>query len=147
MFEEHNKLTKASYWLLATGSLVGFVFMAVALPQLTWDTPWISCVILAVLSLMLTLNTYFAYLVYKRSLKALKLCLWLYGLQVIGFETENWALSLNFRMNISVSWSFNSTEVTINLLATVIFVVMLLAYRTVRGANKSINYAPSAPGS
>lgn len=147
MFEEHNKLTKASYWLLAISSLIGFVFIAAILPQLTWDTPWVSYVLVAVLGLMLALNTYFAYLIYKRSLKALKLCLWLYGLQIIGFETDNWALSFNFGMNMSVSWSFNSTEVTINFLAAAIFVIILLAYRSVRGANKSINYAPSAPHS
>ncbi len=96
---------------------------------------------------MLALNTYFAYLIYKRSLRALKLCLWLYGLQIIGFETENWALSLNFGMNVSMSFVYNSTLVTINLLAIVIFMVILLAYRSVIGANKSNNYAPSAPDS
>jgi len=147
MFEEHNKLTKTSYWLLAISSLVGFIFVAATLPQLTWGAPWVSYALAAALSLMLALNTYFAYLIYKRSIKALKLCFWLYGLQIIGFETENWALSLNFGMNVSVSFVHNSTLVTINLLAIVIFVVILLAYRSVIGANKSINYAPSAPDS
>ncbi|MDQ2077118.1 hypothetical protein [Marinimicrobium sp. ABcell2] len=147
MFGEHNRLTKTSYWLLAISSLAGFVFMALVLPQLAWDTPWISYALVTALGLMLVLNTYFAYLIYKRSLKALKLCLWLYGLQIIGFETENWALSLNFGMNVSVSWMYKSTEVTINLLAIVIFVVIFLAYRSVRSANKSINYEPLAPDS
>ncbi|WP_341937449.1 hypothetical protein [Marinimicrobium sp. C2-29] len=147
MFEEHNKLTKTSYWLIAISSLIGFAFMAAILPQLTWDAPWISYALAGALGLMLALNTYFAYLIYKRSLRALKLCLWLYGLQIIGFETENWALSLNFGMNVSMSFVYNSTLVTINLLAIVIFMVILLAYRSVIGANKSNNYAPSAPDS
>lgn len=139
MFEEHNKLTKASYWLLAISSLVGFAFLGMLLPQLTWDQPWLSYVIATVLSLMLICNTYFAYRIYKRSIKALKFCLWLYGLQILGFETENWAFSLNFGMNASISWVYESNEVTINLLAIVIFVVVFFAYRSIKSANKLSN--------
>ena len=136
MFEEHNKLTKASYWLLAISSLVGFAFLYVILTQLQWDQPWVTYVVSAVLSLMLIFNTYFAYRIYKRSVRALKFCMWLYGLQIIGFETENWAFSFNFGMNISVSWAYESTEVTINLLAILIFIVIFLAYRSINSANK-----------
>jgi len=137
MFEEHNKLTKASYWLLGLSSLVGFAFVGMLLPQLTWDQPWLSYVIAAILCLMLICNTYFAYRIYKRSIKALKFCTWLYGLQILGFETENWAFSLNFGMNASISWAYESNEITINLLAIAIFVVVFLAYRGVVSANKS----------
>lgn len=145
MFEEHNKLTKASYWLLAISSLVGFPSMALVFLQLTQEAPWGSYALVAALTLMLALNTYFAYLIFKRSLNALKLSLWLYALQTIGIEAGSWDLGLSFGMNVSARLVFGSTEVIVNLLALLVFVVIFRAYRSVQGANRSMNYAPSAP--
>ncbi|MES2604861.1 MAG: hypothetical protein V4603_07980 [Pseudomonadota bacterium] len=145
MFEKHNKLTRTSYWLIAASSLAGFFSMAAVLPSFMAEHSGISYVLGTALSLMLLLNTYFAYLIYKRSLRALKLCLWLYGLQIIGFETDSWAFSLNFGMNVSVGWTYGSTAITLNLLAIAIFAFIFLSYRSVATANKSNNFVPSAP--
>jgi hypothetical protein len=134
MFEEHNRLTKATYWLLAISSLVGFVIITVFTPQFIREQPWPLYVLTAASSLMLILNTYLAYLVYTRSLKALQLCLWLYGLQVVGLKTENFlALHLTFTVNPTMSLgTLGSTQITINLLAVAIYIVILSAYRSVR---------------
>lgn len=138
MFEYHNKYTKTSYWLLAISSLVGFVFMGMFLPSLGGDQPVLIYGIAILLSIMLLLNTYFAYRIFKKSTRTLKLCLWLYGIQIIGFETENWALSLNFGMNASLTWSYESTNITFNILAIIIWFVIFKALRSVTKANNPL---------
>ena len=138
MFESHNKFTKLSYWLLALSSLSGFIFMGMLFPILVDEQPTLIYGLVVVLSLMLILNTYFAYRVYKRSISVLKWCLWLYGLQIIGFETDNYALSLTFGMKFTVTWSYETTSITFNLLAIAIWFVVLKALRSVSIADKAI---------
>jgi hypothetical protein len=138
MFGSHNIFTKLSYWLLALSSLSGFIFMGMIFPSLVDEQPTLVYALVVILSLMLILNTYFAYRIYHKSISALKLCLWLYGLQVIGFETENWALSLTFGMKFTISWSYETTNITINLLAIAIWFVVFKALRSVSLANKLI---------
>lgn len=146
MFESHNKFTKLSYWLLALSSLTGFIFMGMFLPSLFDAQPTLVYALVAILSLMLILNTYFAYRIYRHSTSALKWCLWLYGLQIIGFETENWALSLTFGMKFTITWTYETTNITINLLAIVIWFVVLKALRSVSIANKAIKNGPVSVG-
>ena len=146
MFEYHNKFTKLSYWLLALSSLSGFIFMGMLFPSLVDEQPTLIYGLVAVLSLMLILNTYFAYRIYKHSLSALKWCLWLYGLQVIGFETENYALSLTFGMKFTVTWTYETTNITFNLLAIAIWFVVLKALRSISIANKAIKNGPVTVG-
>lgn len=143
MFEKHNKLTRISYWLLTINGLIGFALIGSILPQLTWNLPWISYVIVAMLCLILIFNTYAAYAIYKRNFKALKLCMWLYGVQIVGFETENWAFSLNFGMNASISWVYETNEITINLLAIVIFTLVFLSYRSINKLRDSDSVSSS----
>jgi len=135
MFEHHNKYTRTSYWLLSISSLAGFLIMGMFLPSLGGEQPVLIYGIEILLSIMLLLNTYFAYRIFKKSTRALKLCLWLYGLQIIGFETENWALSLNFGMDASLTWSYESTNITFNLLAIIIWFAVFKALRSVTKAN------------
>ncbi len=146
MFKYHNKFTKLSYWLLALSSLSGFIFMGMLFPSLVDGQPTLIYGLVAVLSLMLILNTYFAYRIYKHSLSALKWCLWLYGLQVIGFETENYALSLTFGMKFTVTWTYETTNITFNLLAIAIWFVVLKALRCISIANKAIKNGPVTVG-
>lgn len=138
MFESHNKFTKLSYWLLGLSSLSGFIFMDMFFPSLVDEQPTLIYALVAILSLMLILNTYFAYRIYHHSVSALKWCLWLYGLQIIGFETENWALSLTFGMKFNITWTYETTNITINLLAILIWFLVLKALRSVSIANKPI---------
>ena len=138
MFESHNKFTKLSYWLLALSSLSGFIFMGMFIPSLDSGQPIVIYVLVVILGLMLILNTYFAYRIYHRSISVLKWCLWLYGLQIIGFETENWAFSLTFGMKFTISFTHETTNITINLLAIVIWFVVFKALRSVSLANKAL---------
>lgn len=138
MFESHNKFSKLSYWLLALSSLSGFIFMGMFFPSLVDEQPTLIYALVAILSLMLILNTYFSYRIYHRSISALKWCLWLYGLQIIGFETENWALSLTFGMKFIVTWSYETTNININLLAIIIWFVVLKALRSVSITKKEV---------
>lgn len=138
MFEYHNKYTKLSYWLLVISSLFGFIFMGIFLLGLGGGQSLLIYGLAFLLSLMLILNTYFAYRIFKKSNRALKLCLWLYGFQIIGFESENWALSLNFGINTSITWSNGSTNITFNVLAVIIWFVIFKALRSVTKANNPI---------
>ncbi|MBX2808412.1 MAG: hypothetical protein KTR20_07245 [Cellvibrionaceae bacterium] len=138
MFENHNKLTKASYWLLAISSVIGFIISMSTLPQLASPGSWPVSIMGVVLTLVFLLNAYFAYLIYKRSLKAIKFCMWLYGLQILGFESENVSFSLAFGLQVFLSINSGSGILTINFAATVVFIILLLAYRSVKNANKDL---------
>jgi hypothetical protein len=120
--------------------------MGILFPSLVDEQPTLIYGLVAILSLMLILNTYFAYRIYKRSISALKWCLWLYGLQIIGFETENYALSLTFGMKFTITWSYETTNITFNLLAIVIWFLVLKALRSVSIANKAIKNGPVTVG-
>lgn len=133
VFEEHNRLTKATYWLLAINSLVGFAIITVFAPQFLRGQPWPVYILTAASGLMLVFNTYLAYLVYTRSLKALQLCLWLYGLQVAGFQAENLTFNLTFTLSPTMRLGTSgSTEIIFNLLSFAFFLFILSAYRSVR---------------
>jgi len=89
-----------------------------------------------VLSIMLLLNMYLAFRIYKKSTRALKACLWLYGLQILAsYETDNSSYSLNLGMNISLNWSYKSLSISINILALMIFLVVFMALYSVVKAN------------
>jgi len=128
MFKTHNKYTIATFSILGISSLIGFYFIGMMYTLFGNEEPLLIYVVAGILSVMFLLNTYFAYLIFKRSLRALRFSFWLYAAQILGFDTGNWALSLNFGMNLSISFSYETTEVTINILAIIICVVAHLAY-------------------
>ena len=136
MFASHNKYTKLSYWILAISSIIGFIVMGMLIPSVTQNQPVLMYILVSVLSTMLLLNTFFAYKVFKRSVSALKWCLWLYGLQIIGFESANWAFSLTFGLQFTITWAIGETSVTFNLMAIVIWFLVFKALRSVNTANK-----------
>lgn len=138
MFEDHNKLTKASYWILSISSVIGFIALALVLPQLASSGSWFIGIIGAVLTLMFLLNTYFAYLIYKRSLKAIKFCMWLYGLQIFGFDSESFSFGLTFGLQAFLSINIGSSTLTINFAAIIVFIVLLLAHKSANNANKAL---------
>lgn len=141
MFQEHNKLTKTTYWLLAISSIVGLIVLTAFMPQFLHGEPWPIYALTAVVVLMFIINTYLAYLVYVRSVKALQICVWLYGLQIVGFKTENWTFSLAFTVNPTVSIvGLGSTVIVVNLAAIAIFCVIVSAYRSIKDDSK-----PTAP--
>ncbi|WP_438467007.1 hypothetical protein [Marinomonas sp. PE14-40] len=59
-------------------------------------------------------------------------------MQIIGFETENWALSLNFGMNASLTWSYEFTNITFNVLAILIWFVVFKVLLSVTKANNPL---------
>ncbi len=136
MFESHNKYTKLSYWTLAISSVVGFVAMGMLIPSVTQNQMISMYILISVLSAMLLLNTYLAYKIFKRSVSALKWCLWLYGLQIIGFETANWGFSLIFGLQLTISWAIGESSLTINLMAIIIWFLVFNALCSVNTANK-----------
>jgi hypothetical protein len=133
MFSHHNFKTTLAYWTLAVSSLVGAMTMALVVPQLiTSGSETSMYVLVSALLVMLILNTYFAYSIYQRSEKALTLCLWLYGLQIIGFKTEYLSFSLSFGFQLTFSWSFDSFSFSVNLAAIIIWFIVYSALKSVR---------------
>ena len=131
MFKRHNKYTIAMYSVLGVSSFIGFYVLGMLYTTFGNDQPLLTYVVVGILSVMLLLNTYFAYLIYKGSLRALRFSFWLYAVQILGFDTGYWALSLNFGMNLSISFNYETTDVTINMLAIIICVIAHLAYRSI----------------
>lgn len=130
MFESHNKLTTVSYRLLAFNGGAGFIFMGLYLPSLVSEQ--------LLLFLLLVLNAYFAYRIYHKSVSAIKWCLWLYGLQIVGLSTKNWSVGLASGMKVNITLSYEAINITVNLMALVIWVVLLLALFSLSNANKSL---------
>lgn len=132
MFDQHNKLTTTSYIVLGVSSLIGFIFIVIILGLNGPNQGWPHFLIAGIMCLVLFLNTYLAFKIYKRSKRALVFSLWLYGLQVLGFETENWAFAFEFGMTATASFDYEGITLNINLLAIVIFSILFFAYRSVR---------------
>lgn len=135
-FKEHNRYTRATYWVLFVGSAVGFVFVGgLLLTGMTLKTelPKMWFVVLTIiLSGMLIANSYIAYKIYKKSYSAFRLCLILYGIQILGFETENWALQLNFGMSVAITIGIGSVKVTLNMMAIAIVALGIKAMKTLK---------------
>lgn len=133
MFLYHNFNTRLAYWVLAISSLIGVVTLALMALQLTAsESANFMYMLILVLSVMLVFNTYFAYEIYKLSERALTLCLWLYGLQIVGFETEHLSLSMSFGLQLNFSWSFDSFSFSVNLAAIIIWFIVYSALKSVR---------------
>ena len=133
MFSHHNFNTKLAYWTLALSSVFGAISLSIITSQLLpqGNTNFISGLVLF-LTVILCLNTYFAYRVYKLSKKALVLCLWLYGFQIIGFETQYLSFSSSFGFQINISWSFDNVTLSVNLTAILICFVLYKALKSLR---------------
>ena len=129
MFDQHSGYSRAVYILLAINSLAGIAFTGAILPQLVPESDFIETVLVTVPVLLI--NTYFAYRIYKKSGKALKLSAWFYSLQIIGIETDSVAFSLDSGMRILLVWENEGIQFAVNLLAMVTLIVILLALRNV----------------
>ncbi|MBU2057244.1 MAG: hypothetical protein KJ556_06940 [Gammaproteobacteria bacterium] len=133
MFLHHNFNTKLAYWTLAVSSLVGVVTISLMTTQLiTNQSATFMHILVSALLAMLVLNTYFTYRLYKLSEKALILCLWLYGVQVVGVETEYLLFSLSFGFQFTFSLSFDSFSLSVNLAALIIWFIVYSALKSVR---------------
>jgi hypothetical protein len=110
--------------------------MGMLIPSVTQNQMFSMHILVSALSAMLLLNTYLAYKVFKRSYSALKWCLWLCGLQIIGFESADWAFSLIFGLQLTISWEIGESSLTINLMAIIIWLLVFKALRSVNTANK-----------
>lgn len=133
MFSHHNFNTKLAYWTMAVSSLIGVVTMTLVAPQLMPDkSAAYMYILVSGLSVILVLNTYFAYKIYKLSEKALTLSLWLYSLQVVGFETEHLTFSLSCGLQLTFSWSVGSVSLSVNLASIIIWLIVYSALKSVR---------------
>lgn len=139
MFESHNMYTKLSYWTLALSSVAGFVAMSMLILSVTQNQMFSMYILISALSTMLLLNTYLAYKVFKRSFSALKWCLWLYGLQIVGFETAHWSFSLIFGLQLSISWTIGDFSLAINFMA---IVILFLVFKAIRSVNAAEHLSP-----
>jgi hypothetical protein len=89
-------------------------------------------ILVSALLVILVLNTYFAYRIYKLSEKALTLSLWLYGLQIVGIETEHLSFSLSLGLQLTFSWSVESVSISVNLASIIIWLIVYSALKSVR---------------
>jgi len=132
MFLYHDFNTRSAYWVLTANSLIGIVTIAlIAFQLITSESATFMYMLISVLSVMLILNIYFAYRIYKLSKKALVLCLWLYGLQIVGFETEQLMFSMSFGLQLNFSWSFDRFSFSVNLAAIIILFIVYSALKSV----------------
>ncbi len=126
----HNKYTKLTYWLLGLGSCLGLVFLWALALMFASGQPLFIWGLAIVLTLMLGINSYFAYQIYRKNFKVLKWVMWLYAFQIIGFETENWAYSFSFGLQLNVSLPLGSAKVVINLFS---ILILFVVYKAIKG--------------
>lgn len=132
MFEKHTNFTRAAYIIIGLNSLIGLLSLAVIssfLSEFKLDFQYITTLFL---SILLFLNVYFAFLIYKKKLFMLKFCLWLYGFQIIGLKTDNFEFSLVFGTKLEVTWSIGSFNLMFNIMAFIILFVLFKALSSLK---------------
>ena len=138
MFVSHNIYTKLSYLLVTFSSVIGFFYIDGVYSQLNYEPSALTYALIVVLNIMLILNSYFAYLIYQRRIKALEWCSWLYALQILALDTDSWDFSLSFGFKFNLSWSYEATNITVNIFALITLFILIKAQRSVSIANKKI---------
>lgn len=136
MFLSHTKYTKLAYLTIVANSLLGFLSLGAIIPLLTDFELNFTYIVTSVLVLMLFVNLYIAYLIYKRSFFVLKLCLWLYGLQIFAFDFGSFSFSMIFGTKFLLTWSIGNFSISFNIFALVIWAIVkkaLLSLESVHG--------------
>lgn len=133
MFETHTRLTKLVCWLMAFNCVVGTITLATVLPtfQLAVEDLSASAILVVLFVTLLVFNVYLVYRVYQKSIRALKISVWLYVLQIINVETEFFSFYLNTGLQLTLSWSFETLAVSINFAALAISLLLHKAYKGV----------------
>ncbi|PTP56832.1 hypothetical protein CWO01_23840 [Vibrio splendidus] len=137
MFESHNKYTKAICIILILSSVIGLISVGGLFTYLTLDQPPIILGMVILLLGMLLTSIYFSYAVYNKNLRVLKLCYLLYALQLVGFETDSYALSLTFGLKFFVNFNVGNIMLSINLMAIAIMFLVYKSLQRISIANKA----------
>lgn len=108
-------LTAASIFLLITNQSVGFHAS-------------IYGKILA-LGFVILASGYLIFYIYKKELKAIKLCFWFCLLQIITIESESLTIGLSYGVKVAAIFEIGEAIITINILAlfTLLFVGKVLS--------------------
>lgn len=138
MFERHNKLTIASYILLAINGVAGALIAIFAVPEYLRNGNYLTYLAAGLLCIIPVLSGYLAYGIYKRSIKVLFFCVWLWALQVFRYENGFWTFSLRFGVDLSYIVPIGTGKLLINLWALMTFIVLFLAYRGVSNSKHAV---------
>lgn len=136
LFESHNLYSKLTYLIVGFSSVVGVLYLVLFFSSLENSQGMLPWIIGGVLGLMLCLNTLFAYRIFKKSRFALIGVALLYLLQIVSIESPQWAFSVSFGMQVTLSWQVDEVTVGINFLALMISALALVAVRSVEVKKK-----------
>lgn len=144
MFDIHTRLTKLACWLMAFNCVVGAITLAIVLPtfQSVVEDFSASAILVVLFIMLLVFNFYLVYRVYQKSVRALKISVWLYVLQIISIETEFFSFYLNTGLQLTLSWSFENVVLSINFAALAISLLLHKAYKGVAYQNETVAPLP-----
>lgn len=133
MFETHTRLTKLAFWLMAFNCIVGAITLAIVLPTFSPAIADLtaSAILAVLLVMLLVFNLYLVYQVYQKNIRALRISIWLYVLQIFSAETEFFSFYLNTGLQLTLSWSFASVVLSINFAALAISLLLYKAFKSV----------------
>jgi len=82
---------------------------------------------------VLFISAYLGFYLYKKEMKALKLCFWFCLLQIITIESETVSIGLNYGAKIGAVFEVDVAIVTINILA---LLTLLFTGKVIRGQKR-----------
>ncbi len=133
-FDRHTKITKAmSIYLVISHAVVIGTFL-VGMTAL-FGLNYVTLLFIFVGPILGAFGTYLGYSLWKRKAWAFTGCIWFFLLQIVSFETENWAFGLVSGFELFVSIDMPGINVGINFLAAILFVF------SIAGKNQFTKYA------
>ena len=132
MFDQHNILTKASYWLLAVNSIVGLIYVGYIARPLIDNQGFVFSGDLFFFFILIMLNTFLAFRVYNHSRQALMFCLFFYAIQIIGIKSRLITFYISAGMDVSLYFHLGTTMISIHFVPLFIFIVILFALKSIK---------------
>lgn len=91
-------------------------------------------IVMSILALIVIfINLFIAFNVYKGNFKFIKIAFWIYVLQIVSFETLSFSFYLSLGFTLLISWSIGSVTVTLNLFAIIMSVLLYKVMKSVHG--------------
>ncbi|AMJ93312.1 hypothetical protein AVL56_02665 [Alteromonas stellipolaris] len=83
--------------------------------------------------IVIFINLFIAFKVYKGNFKGIKIAFWIYVLQILSIKTLSFSFYLSLGFTLLVSWSIGSITLTFNLFAIFMSVLLYKVMSSVRG--------------
>jgi hypothetical protein len=133
---EQNKYGKIAIVALIIASILSAAVLgASSFLFLGHESAELFVIVMSLLGLIVIfINLFIAFKVYKGNFKCIKVAFWLYVVQILSIEALNFSFYFSLGFTLLLSWSIGSVTVTLNLFA--IFMSVLL-YKVMKNVGET----------